>query len=71
MQRILKLDELKVVKEGDTRRLSHHVSVSALLKILPAVLAVLDADGKKDPTAYGVHHQMANLWFHCSPSSTG
>ena len=63
MQRVLNLDELKVVKAADTRWLSHHAPVTTLLRILPAVLSTLHAEGRKDATAYGLHHQVATYSF--------
>lgn len=63
VQRLMQLDELKVVKAADTRWLSHHASVTSLLRILPAVLRVLHDEGAKDPTAYGLHKQMATHSF--------
>ena len=63
MQRVLNLDELKKVEAADTRWLSHHASVTTLLRILPAVLSVLHAQGRKDATAYGLHHQIATYRF--------
>ena len=59
----MQLAELKVVKTADKRWLSHHVSVTTLLRILPEVLRVLHNEGAKDPTAYGLHQQMATYSF--------
>ena len=63
VQQIMQLDELKVVKAADTCWLSHDASVSSLLRILPAVLQVLSIQGASDPTACGLHRQMATYSF--------
>ena len=59
----MKLDELKIVKAADTRWLSHHASVTSLLRTLPAVLRALSAEGQRDATAYGLHHQLSTYSF--------
>ena len=64
VQRVMQLDELKVVRAADSRWLSHHASVTSLLRILPAVLRVLHNEGAKNPTAYGLHRR----WLFLTPS---
>ena len=63
VQRVMQLDELKVVRAADSRWLSHHASVTSLLRILPGVLRVLHDEGAKNPTAYGLHQQIATYSF--------
>lgn len=63
VQRLMNMEELKIVKAGDTRWLSHHASVTTMLRILPALLRALHMEGAKDPTAYGLHHCIATYSF--------
>ena len=52
VQRVMQLDDLKVVKAADTCWLSHYAPVTSLLRILPAVLRVLHDEGAKYPTQH-------------------